>query len=104
MKLAALEYNYPSAKFSYGELIKKTDPDKSKTLIKEAFDSFHKDFKNNKEGLHRFQYSHLSNIARYLGKQSLVYEIDKIEEKLSRKIKGDEESHGTRSLLSRQKN
>lgn len=104
MKIAALDYNDECAKFSYGKLIKKTDPDKSKTLIKEAFDSFHKDFKNNKEGLAEWKYWHLSRIASYLGKQSLVYEIDKIEEKLSRRIKGDEESHGQRSLLSGQKN
>ena len=40
MKIAALDYNYPTAKFNYGKLIKKTDPDTSKTLIEEAFQSF----------------------------------------------------------------
>ena len=104
MKIAALDCNNASAKFGYGLLIKKTDPDRSKTLIKEAFDSYHEGFKNNKEGLQEWEYRQLSIIASHLGKQSLVYEIGKIKEKLSRKTKGEEASHGQRSLLSGRKN
>ena len=104
MKLAAIEYNNPGAKFRYGKLIKKTHPDKSKTLIEEAFQSYYKKFQDDKKGLEEWQYWQLSSMASYLGKQSLVYEIDKIEEKLSRKVKREQISHGQRSLLSGQKN
>ena len=104
MKIAALEYNDESAMFSYGKLIKKTDPNRSETLIKEAFDKCYEDFKYDKEGLSKWEYSRLLRIASYLGKHSLVNEIDKIEEKLSRKIKAEKDSHGQRSLLSSKKN
>ena len=85
IKIAALDYNYPSAKFDFGKLIEKTDPDRSKTFIEAAFQSFHDAFKSNKEGLQKWQYWHLSKIASHLGRQSLVYEIDKIEENYQEK-------------------